>query len=48
MNFCGKFRFELINDKNIPPKKDHHPQSYTPKLLADKMLGPTAGSNTNE
>jgi class 3 adenylate cyclase/tetratricopeptide (TPR) repeat protein len=38
MNFCGKCGFDLKIDRKIPPKSDFHPQSYTPKFLADKIL----------
>jgi len=38
MNFCGKCGFDLRNDRKTPPKSDPHPQSYTPKFLADKIL----------
>ena len=38
MDFCGKCATDLRIDKETPPKSDYHPQSYTPKFLADKIL----------
>ena len=38
MSFCRKYGFDLRIDKKTPPKSDYHPQSYTPKFLADKIL----------
>jgi hypothetical protein len=38
MSFCGKCATDLRIDKETPPKSDYHPQSYTPKFLAEKIL----------
>jgi len=38
MDFCDKCGFNLRINREKPPKSDYHPQSYTPKFLADKIL----------